>query len=152
MFSSSPPHLVRATELRQDPPPGNPSTVPLPGSEKPGRSRIYRSWHARKALVSTLDPTVTTAHDMFEVSANRSPRAHCLGTRAYDPVKRTFGAYQWLDYQTVQRRRTAFGAGLVQLHEKHGCAKNRSYGVGLWCQNRPEWQITGEFASSISGG
>ena len=47
-----------------------------------------------------------------------------------------------MNYATVQRRRTEFGAGLVELHRRVGVTK-RKYGVGLWCQNRPEWQITG---------
>jgi long-chain acyl-CoA synthetase len=47
-----------------------------------------------------------------------------------------------MDYGTVQQRRTDFGAGLVQLHKGVGVT-DAKYGVGLWCQNRPEWQITG---------
>jgi long-chain acyl-CoA synthetase len=45
----------------------------------------------------------------------------------------------------VQKRRAAFGAGLVELHHKHNCHRPGQYGVGLWSQNRPEWQITGDF-------
>lgn len=86
---------------------------------------------------------VTTAHDMFESTAYRQPKSHCLGSRSYDPVTKTFGQYQWIDYQTVQKRRAALGAGLVELHNKHGCGRPGPYGIGLWCQNRPEWQITG---------
>jgi long-chain acyl-CoA synthetase len=70
------------------------------------------------------------------------PRRHCLGWRPYDPRTKSFGQFTWMDYQTVQRRRAAFGVGLVELHKKHGCPYEK-HGVGLWCQNRPEWQITG---------
>lgn len=48
-----------------------------------------------------------------------------------------------MDYQTVQRRRKAFGIGIVELHKQEGVTAEK-YGVGLWCQNRPEWQITGK--------
>lgn len=58
MFSSEPLHLTRAKELRQEPPQGSAFSVPLPGSEKPGRSRVYRAWNAQKSLVKTLDPQV----------------------------------------------------------------------------------------------
>lgn len=75
-------------------------------------------------------------------AANRCPKNPCLGWRPYDPKTKTYGQYQWMDYQTVQRRRANFGVGLVELHKKHGC-DGEKYGVGLWCQNRPEWQITG---------
>ncbi|KAL5355449.1 hypothetical protein BJX96DRAFT_141328 [Aspergillus floccosus] len=141
-FSQKPIHLARAEELKQEPPKGTPYSVPIPGTEQPGRSPIYRAWNAQKELVTTLDPQVRTAHDLFEFTANRLPKSHCLGWRPYNAVNKTYGPYQWLDYQTVQKRRTDFGAGLVELHQKHGCLRTGQYGVGLWCQNRPEWQIT----------
>lgn len=58
MFFSQPPHLARAGELRQDPPQGTPYSIPLPSSEQPGRSKVYRSWNAQKSLIKTLDPQV----------------------------------------------------------------------------------------------
>ena len=70
------------------------------------------------------------------------PRSKCLGHRPYDPVKKSWGNYVWMDYQTVQRRKANFGAGIVELHKQAGITDEK-YGVGLWCQNRPEWQITG---------
>jgi long-chain acyl-CoA synthetase len=54
-----------------------------------------------------------------------------------------------MDYETVRKRRAAFGAGLVELHNKHGCGRSGPYGIGLWCQNRPEWQITGTVYSPL---
>ncbi|GES65625.1 acetyl-CoA synthetase-like protein [Aspergillus terreus] len=141
-FSQQPIHLARAEELKREPPKGTPYSVPIPGTEQPGRSPIYRAWNTQKELITTLDPQVRTAHDIFEFTANRLPKSHCLGWRPYNPVDKTYGPYQWIDYQTVQKRRTDFGAGLVELHQKHGCLRTGQYGVGLWCQNRPEWQIT----------
>lgn len=80
---------------------------------------------------------------MFELAASRYAKNKCLGKRTYNPVTKTWGPFEWMDYQTVQKRRAAFGAGLVELHNKHRCAKEGQYTVGLWCQNRPEWQLTG---------
>lgn len=57
-FSSRPAHLVRAEELAQSPPKGIPYSVALPGSEKPERSKVYRSFHAQDELLKTLDPNV----------------------------------------------------------------------------------------------
>ena len=79
---------------------------------------------------------------MFESSATLCPKVHCLGSRPYDPKTKSFGSFQWIDYQTVQKRRANLGVGLVELHKKHGRV-DQKYGVGLWCQNRPEWQIAG---------
>lgn len=142
MLFSQPPHLARAQELQQEPPAGTSFSVALPGTAQPGRSPIYRAWNAQTDLLKTLDPEVRTTHEIFESTANRQPNAPCLGWRPYDPVTKTFGRYQWMDYRTVQKRRAAFGAGLVELHHKHGCSRPGQYGIGLWCQNRPEWQIT----------
>lgn len=80
---------------------------------------------------------------MFESTANRIPKNHCLGWRAFNSATKTFDPYQWITYETVQKRRAAFGAGLVELHHKHECHRPGQYGIGLWCQNRPEWQMTG---------
>jgi long-chain acyl-CoA synthetase len=73
--------------------------------------------------------------------ATRHPKNKCLGHRPYDTVTKTFGQYVWQDYETIQTRRKNFGVGLVHLHRNAGVAES-VYGVGLWCQNRPEWQIT----------
>lgn len=71
----------------------------------------------------------------------RYTKNKCLGHRPYDPVSKTFGPYVWEDYETVAKRRKNFGAGLVHLHKQAGVTATK-YGIGLWCQNRPEWQLT----------
>jgi long-chain acyl-CoA synthetase len=138
---SQPIHLKKADEYLQLTPKGQPYSVALPNSETPGRSKVYRHWQSRDGLLETLDPTVGTAHDMFESTAVRQPNAPALGYRPYDSAKKAFGPFEWMDYETVQQRRAAFGAGLVELHAREGITGTQ-YGVGLWCQNRPEWQIT----------
>ena len=133
--------LENAKKIFPPPPPGAPYSVPVTGSKEQGRSDVYRHWRRQdEGPVHTLDPEVKTAHDFFEQSARRVPNANCLGHRAYDPATKTFGPYQWETYAQVQKRRANFGVGLVQLHEQLGI-RERQYGVGLWCQNRPEWQI-----------
>ncbi|KAJ9665417.1 medium-chain fatty acid-CoA ligase faa2 [Coniosporium apollinis] len=140
----APPSLLaldRARELQAPPPRGSPYSVPLPGTATQGRSAVYRNWRFQDELLQTLDPSITTMHDAFEQSAKRVPTNRCLGHRPYDPVTKTFGQYVWQDYQTVQRRRANFGVGLVQLHKEAGVTE-KTYGVGLYCNNKPEWQIT----------
>ena len=78
---------------------------------------------------------------MFEVTANRIPHSPGFGYRSWNSGKKAFTAYEWIDYETLQQRRTYFGKGLVELHAREGIVGTQ-YGVGLWCQNRPEWQIT----------
>jgi long-chain acyl-CoA synthetase len=58
MFFSQPAHLAKAEELKQAPPKGVAYSVAIPGTEQPGRSRVYRAWNAQKELLTTLDPQV----------------------------------------------------------------------------------------------
>ncbi|KAF2097134.1 acetyl-CoA synthetase-like protein [Rhizodiscina lignyota] len=133
--------MERAKELSVAPPPGQPQSVPIPGTKREGRSPIYRHWRFQEKLLDVLDPAVTTMHEAFEVAANGVPANRCLGHRPYDPTTKTFGPYEWQDYQTIQRRRTNLGAGLVDIHKGLGVVDEK-YAVGIWSQNRPEWQIT----------
>src|SRR6185437_3072408 len=71
-------------------------------------------------------------------------------SRPWDPVTKTFGKYEWITYAETASRRKNFGAGIVELHKKAGITEEK-YGVGLWCQNRPEWQIPGEFIPVFRG-
>lgn len=75
-------------------------------------------------------------------TAKRHATKKCLGHRPYDAQKKTWGQYLWEDYATIHRRRANFGVGLVEVNRQAGVTDTK-YGVGLWCQNRPEWQITG---------
>jgi long-chain acyl-CoA synthetase len=133
--------LAEASKYYAAPPPGVPYSVIVPGSEKEGRSVVYRNWRFKDGLMYTLDPSVSSTHDMFEQAAREVPNNRCLGHRPYDPATKTYGPYVWETYGDIQRRKTNFGAGLVGLLESVG-VHGRQHGIGLWCQNRPEWQIT----------
>lgn len=138
---SKPAYLAKADDFHKPPPKGQPYSIALPNSEKPGRTKVYRNYHSRDGLLETLDPAVRTVHDMFESTAQRLPHAPCLGYRPWDSAMKAFGPYEWLDYETVQKRRANFGVGLVEIHAREGIT-GINYGVGLWCQNRPEWQLS----------
>lgn len=55
-------------QLREGPPKDSPFSVALNNSQIPGRSSIYRNWKFQDALLTTLDPNITTLHEMFERS------------------------------------------------------------------------------------
>jgi len=139
-LSSKPLHLQKGHEFAKPPPKGQAHAVPVPNSAQQDRSPIYRHWRIANGLVESLDPDVRTVHEAFEQTAKRLPHQPCLGHRPWSSAKQSYGRYEWLDYETVQQRRAAFGAGLVELHAREGITGK--YGIGLWCQNRPEWQIT----------
>ncbi|KAL0940627.1 long-chain-fatty-acid-ligase faa2 [Colletotrichum truncatum] len=138
-------------ELSTPPPPGSPYAVPVPGSEKEGRSAIYRHWRFRDGpLLSTFDPAIQTVHDLFEDAVRKRPNAKCLGHRAWNATTKDWeNKYTWATYAEVAERRKNFGAGLIEIHHKIGIT-NDNYGVGLWSQNRPEWHITDLGAASQS--
>ena len=143
-YPTEPYALVKA--LRVPPPPGSPYSLPIPGSEKEGRTAIYRHWRfIDRPLLHTLDPKCLTAHDAFEATLKNRPNARCLGSRPWDAATKTFGDYEWTSYSEVAVRRKNFGAGIVELHKGVGVT-GVQYGVGLWCQNRPEWQISGRLS------
>lgn len=126
-------------------PPANvgPYSVPIPGSEVEGRSAVYRHWRFTSGpLLATVDPAIRTAHEVFESSVKKYPSKRCLGERSYDGATKTWGNFEWQTYAQVAERRRNFGVGIAELHRQIGVT-NDKYGVGLWCQNRPEWQITG---------
>ncbi|EMC96297.1 hypothetical protein BAUCODRAFT_470013 [Baudoinia panamericana UAMH 10762] len=132
---------AEAAKIYAPPPVGAPHSVSVAGTETPGRSPVYRHWRQKDAgPIHTLDPAVTTIHELFEQTANRVPGKRCLGQRPYDAASKTWGPYLWETYAQVQKRRADFGVGLVALHEQAG-ATGVQHGVGLWCQNRPDWQI-----------
>ena len=107
---------------------------------------MYRHWRAQDRMVHSLDPAVGTVHEMFESTAKRTPNAKCLGRRPYDAATKSYGPYVWETYGDIQKRKANFGVGLVGLLESVG-VHGRQHGVGLWCQNRPEW--VSNFRTSI---
>lgn len=129
--------------IAQPPPPGSPYGVPVPGSERPNRSAIYRHWRFRDGPLATFDPEHQTLHDLFEHASKHFPNNRCLGTRHWNPATQDWAdKYEWINYAETAERRKNFGAGVAELHQAIGVTKDK-YGVGLWSPNRAEWQITG---------
>ena len=126
--------------LRIPPPRGTPYSVAIENSELPGRSKVYRHWRFVDRILETLDPAVTTGHELFEVATHSKTNQRCLGYRPYNKKEQKYEGYQWLSYADVQERRRKFGIGLVDVHFRSGISAS-GYGVGLWSQNRVEWQI-----------
>ncbi|KAK8086961.1 AMP-binding enzyme [Apiospora phragmitis] len=141
----APNHEVKARidQLAVPPPAGSPYGVPVPGTETEGRTAIYRHWRFRDSpLLETFDPNVRTFHELFQDSAQRFPGNRCLGTRPWNPATKIWeNKYVWQTYEEVAERCKNFGSGILSLHRKAGITADK-FGVGLWCQNRAEWQIT----------
>ncbi|KAK8130169.1 AMP-binding enzyme [Apiospora kogelbergensis] len=119
----APNHEVKARidQLAVPPPAGSPTDAPL---------------------LETFDPEVRTFHELFQDSAKRFPGNRCLGTRPWNATTKSWeNRYTWQTYEEVAERCKNFGSGILHLHRKAGVTADK-FGVGLWCQNRAEWQIT----------
>ncbi|KUI57720.1 Long chain acyl-CoA synthetase 7, peroxisomal [Cytospora mali] len=125
------------------PPPGSPYSLPIPGSERENRSPVYRNWAFRDSpLLDRLEPSCSTYHELFENAWQDRPTKRMLGRRPWNPVTKTWEPrYEWITYAEVAERRKNLGAGVAELHHRIGVTAP-NYGVGIWAQNRPEWQIT----------
>lgn len=51
-------HLELAKDYRTPPSAGSPYSVPVPGTEQPGRSATYRHWRFKDGILKSLDPNV----------------------------------------------------------------------------------------------
>ncbi|KAI0137349.1 AMP-binding enzyme [Xylariales sp. AK1849] len=138
-------------QISTPPPPGSPYAVPLPGSETEGRSAVYRHWRFKEGpLLETYAPEVRTFHDLFLDTAKRFPSNKCLGTRPWNATTKSWeNKYVWQTYAEVQERSKNLGSGIVEIHRRVGVLADK-FGVGLWCPNRAEWQITDIALSSQS--
>ncbi|SPO03818.1 related to long-chain-fatty-acid CoA ligase FAA2 [Cephalotrichum gorgonifer] len=130
-------------DLSALPPPGKPHGVPLPGTEKEGRTAIYRHWKLRDTpLVTTHDPSVQTIYDLFEKAARNYPTTKAFGTRPWNPQTKAWeNKYSWITFAEASARSKNLGAGLVEIHSQAGITGD-GYGVGLWSQNRAEWHLS----------
>lgn len=122
--------------------------VIVPGSEKEGYSPIYRN------VVNPDIKSAETMYDIFHIGREKSPNKPCLGHRPWDPATGDFKReFSWLTYAEVEELRTAVGSGLCQLVEggKLGDGVGISHwNVGIWCQNRPEFQVVEQSCHAYS--
>ncbi|KAI0479072.1 AMP-binding enzyme [Xylariaceae sp. FL0804] len=138
----NPQTVAQIKEISAAPPPGSPYALPVPGSEREGRTAVYRHWRfANKPMLTSYAPELRTFHDLFLDSVKRFPNDKCLGARPWNPATRSWeNKYVWQTYAQVAERAKNFGSGVYELHRRIGVPPG-NHGVGLWSQNRPEWQI-----------
>lgn len=137
-------HAIIA-KITPPPPPGSPYAVPIPGSERENRTAVYRHWRFRDTpLLETFEPTTQTFNDLFEIAVNANRNKNCLGWRPWNSATRTWeNKYVWMTFAEVAERRKNFGAGIVEVNQRAGVTADK-FPVGIWAQNCPNWQVTGE--------
>lgn len=75
--------------------------------------------------------------DVFRHGAKLAPNGNCLGS-----YNKQTGQYSWQTYQKVLERIENCATGLAHLVKQHQLmSSNEKLFIGLWSQNRPEFQI-----------
>ncbi|KAH8117307.1 acetyl-CoA synthetase-like protein [Phellopilus nigrolimitatus] len=116
--------------------------VEVPGTRRPGQTGHYRNgaWGFK-----TLEdqPYVRTLADIFELGLSLSTNERFLGHRpvvSTDPVKFA-DHFVWDTYAEVDVRRRNLGSALHKLFSDGVLGGGELQTVGIWSQNRPEWQM-----------
>lgn len=135
------------------------NAAPLPGTQEPGYSAIYRNLATQDGLKSVPHPAITTLRDSFVASVDAHRTSRCLGVR---PILEdgTVGKYQWETFEQVDEMQRNFGAGLffvlrnnpfltaseahakIEHHRDVVAAGHMSFVVSVFSHNTREWIIT----------
>jgi long-chain acyl-CoA synthetase len=118
--------------------------VVVPGTERPGQTGHYRNAIWNDLITDSSPQPYKTLLDLWETGLNASRNEPCLGHRpvvSQSPLK--FGDYVWQTFAEVDARKNAVGSAIHALFAsgKLQPAKDGLETVGIWCGNRPEWQI-----------
>ncbi|KAG9318273.1 hypothetical protein JVU11DRAFT_357 [Chiua virens] len=113
--------------------------VPVAGTKRPGQTAQL----TMGSVDASSSPGIPkTLPDIFEAGYKYDPDARLLGHRpviSTKPLK--FGPYVWQTYRQVDVRRRKVGSALHELFKSGVLKAEDLQTVGIWSQNRPEWQI-----------
>ncbi|KAL4074617.1 hypothetical protein V8B97DRAFT_2022828 [Scleroderma yunnanense] len=114
----------------------NKQSIAVPGTKQPGQTAVY-------GLVDTNAPGILkTLPEIFNNGYALNPDARLLGHRpllSKTPLK--FGPYVWQTYRQVDVRRRRIGSALHRMFSTGELKAADLDVVGIWSQNRPEWQL-----------
>ncbi|KAL0580215.1 medium-chain fatty acid-CoA ligase faa2 [Marasmius crinis-equi] len=117
-------------------------SVEVPGTKKPGQTGHYRN--AIWGVTSTSGPNAfTTLTEVFDNGLQVGRDQPCLGHRpqiSANPLKFA-DHYVWESWGSVDDRRRTLGSALHLLFKNGELGGGDLEAVGIWAQNRPEWQI-----------
>ncbi|GAA5854979.1 hypothetical protein JCM8547_002331 [Rhodosporidiobolus lusitaniae] len=127
--------------------------VPIPGSAKAGSTPIYVNAAFPRWASSRAYPQ--TAYEAFNLGLQHHPTSACLGKREWDPTLGEKGDWAkkvtYKTYEQVDGHRTRVGSGLVRLREElFPDEEEVQWRVGIWSNNRPEWQWVNQAVCAYS--
>ncbi|KAF8654112.1 hypothetical protein AX16_003645 [Volvariella volvacea WC 439] len=123
--------------------------VEVPGTRRPGQTGHYRN--AVFGLIDLNTPgVIKTVDEIFELGLSRGKNRPFLGYRkvvSKEPLK--FAAsYTWETYGQIDQRRRHIGSALTKLFRDGQLGGGEFDTIGIWSQNRPEWQLLDIVAQS----
>lgn len=140
---------------------GNTAAIPLPHTEKPGYSPVYRNSFSPGELIKSVHPSLDTLRACFKYSVAMFGEKDCLGLRRKFTTTggvTSFGDYEFESYDIIEERQLNFGSGIffalennpfrTEVHED--VIYGGKFVVGLFASNRPEWAITDLACTSFS--
>lgn len=133
----------------------NKQAIEVPGTRKAGQTG-----HFRNALFpdfTTVEaPNMNfpkTEYESFNHGLGTAFDKPCLGHRPINPTTGDFEPFFiWQSYAEIDKRRTEFGSGLIKLRKDGslGAGDLTGWTIGIWTQNRPEWQVCYQACAAYS--
>lgn len=126
----------------------DPICVPVPGTEKPGYSAIYRNKRVfveNGGILASSNfsmPEAKTLIDVLEGAANKYGDHASYGERVKN-ADGSYGNYKYLSYREFFDQAIAFGKGLLEMGLKRGDK------VGIYSNNSIWWQTINYGCSSV---
>ena len=155
LFREDPKHILKTINAHLPVDPRSlAKSVPLPNTEAPGFSPIYRNAFSPDALLNVPYPGLDTLYKLFEYAVDVHGNKPALGSRVKNSDG-TFGEYVFQNYDTIRTRRNNLGSGIFFILQnnpyktdsdahkklKYDPNSENSFILTIFSHNRPEWAL-----------
>ncbi|EPQ58395.1 acetyl-CoA synthetase-like protein [Gloeophyllum trabeum ATCC 11539] len=116
-------------------------SIEVPGTKRPGQTGHYRNGCWGLLPLGCEPNRLNTLLDIYETGYALSKDQPFLGYRPKLAEDQLANHFVWQTYAEVDVRRRAIGSALHALFQSGVLGGGEMDTVGIWSQNRPEWQI-----------
>ncbi|GMM34738.1 hypothetical protein DASC09_020630 [Saccharomycopsis crataegensis] len=115
--------------------------VPLPNSQKPGFSPVFRNNVSKDGLFSGLHKDANTIYEAFQHVLTHQGDNDFLGRREVLESGK-LGGYKYETYKQIGAKRDCVGSGILKCIEKYPEVDADNFIVSLYSGNTYEWMLT----------